>query len=119
MKGIQYKLIYLYPDDFTLGYHGVHVDFVWRPYKERSPEARADYDLLEQSILKDRLKKPIITFRGHVLIGMRRVEIFTKHFGYFEQIACAEIQEDVYLWDRNDIPRLDELKEHIGEYEYK
>ena len=120
MKGpIEYKIVSLYPDDFELGYHGSHVDFVHRPYKERSPEHRADYDKLEQSVLKNHIQKPIITFRGHILIGMRRAEIFIKHFGYFEQILCAEIQEDVYLWDRNDLPRLDELKERIGEYEYK
>lgn len=120
MKGpIEYKIVSLYPDDFELGYHGSHVDFVHRPYKERSPEHRADYDKLEQSVLKNRIQKPIIIFQGHVLIGMRRAELHIKHFGYFEQILCAEIQEDVYLWDRNDLPRLAELKERIGEYEYK
>ncbi len=120
MKGpIEYKIVSLYGNELQLGYHGSHVDFVWRPYDERSEEHRKDYDLLEVSILKDRIQKPLITFKGHVLIGMRRTELFWKHYGLQEQIACAEIQEDVYLWDRNDLPRLDELKERIGEYEYK
>jgi len=115
---IEYNLISVKSSELELGYHGSHTDFVWRPYEERSEEARADYDLLEESILKDRLQKPLITFNGHVLIGMRRLEIFWKHFGFSEEIACADILEDVYLWDRYDILRLNEMKAVIGEYEY-
>jgi|TARA_Y100000310_G_scaffold335623_1_gene418106 hypothetical protein len=119
MKPISYKIVTIPITDLKLGYHGSHTDFVWRPYHERSEEARADYDLLEQSIIKYGVKKPVITFKNHVLIGMRRIELLLKHHGIFEEIACAEITEDVYLWDRNDIPRLDELKKEIGEFIYK
>lgn len=119
MNPIPYKIVTIPIPDLKLGYHGSHTDFVWRPYDERSEEAREDYDRLEDSIIKYGVKKPIITFQNHVLIGMRRVELILKHYGIFEEIACAEITEDVYLWDRNDIPRLNELKKEIGEHIYR
>ncbi len=118
MKPIPYELKEVSISELSLGYHGSHTDFVWRPYEERSEEARADYDLLKESILKHRIKKPLITFKGHVLIGMRRAEIFANNFNESEKLLCAEILEDVYLWDRNDIPRLNALKGTIGEFEY-
>ena len=119
MKPITYKIVTIPITELKLGYHGSHTDFVWRPYEERSEEARADYDLLEQSIIKHGVKKPVITFKNHVLIGMRRIELIEKHYGMLEEIVCAEITEDVYLWNRDDIPRLNELKKEIGEHIYR
>lgn len=118
MKPIETTTIKARPTALILGLHGDHVDFDWRPYWKRSPEAQKDYDALVVSLFHHGMKMPVITHKGHVLIGMRRVEIM-RRIDPESKIPCVEITEDVSKWDRNDIPRLAALKKAIGEVEYR
>lgn len=108
---IQAKLRFYNIDDLTLGLDVEKVSFCWRPYEERSPEARAAYDKLRDSIRRDGLLHPIIAWRGHVLVGQRRVEI-CRTLGH-RVIPAYEITEDVSNWDRWDIKRLNRFKERM------
>lgn len=103
--------------DLKLGFTGEYVDFSWRPYAKRTDEARADYDRLIVSLWHDGCLKPVITYKGHVLIGMRRIEIMTRLYPC-QFVDCVEILEDVSRWTRDDLPRLEALKEKIGRVEY-
>lgn len=114
---IPYRIITVPIVELTLGFHGEHVDFEWRPYCRRTEEAKADYDRLLVSLWHNGMKVPPITFRRHVLIGMRRIEIM-RRLNYHAIIECAEIQEDVQMWDRDDIPRLQALKARVGSVVY-
>lgn len=105
------------PCDLWLGFHGDHVDFDWRPYKDRTPEARADYDRLIVSLFHHGLKQPVIVHGDFVLIGMRRVEIL-KRLDPWEPIECLDIIEDVSKWTEHDLPRLEALKQVAGSFAY-
>ena len=112
-------------DCLELGLHGEHIDFEWRPYAQRSPEARADYDKLVVSLFHDGQLKPVIVWtdraegiwRTHVLTGMRRVAIL-RRFGGDALVDIVCIQEDVRLWTLADLPRLEALKAEIGSVDY-
>jgi len=117
-------------DELVLGFDGEHVHFTWRPYEERRPEAREGYDRLEADIRERGLLHPIITHRGHVLIGQRRVEILRKidaEGGSFHDtlaqlpmfrpawvVPCVEIDEDVSRWTAHDVfERLEAFKRQL------
>jgi hypothetical protein len=100
-----------------LGFNGNHVDFSWRPYDKRRSDHQENYDRLIVSIFHNGVKMPLITYLGHVLIGMRRYEIAMR-LNPDTVFDCVEILEDVNEWDRNDIPRLDALKKMVGEFKY-
>lgn len=107
-----------------LGLKGRAIDFSWRPYNDRTAEERADYDRLRASIAADGLLKPLIVWRDpfrsaslwHVLIGQRRAEI-ARTLG-IRYAWAVPIREDVRTWWRHDVPRLERLKQHIGEVDY-
>ena len=99
------------PWDLTLGLQAKHVSFDHRIYAARSEDARRAYDRLLADVEANGLKHPIIIFDGHVLIGMRRLEI-ARILG-FDTIAAYEIAEDVTKWDRYDIQRLEALKRNL------
>lgn len=86
------------PKSLTLGAHFKHVDYDWRPYADRSPEARADYDRLLADIRKRGIQNPLIACGGRVLIGMRRCEIAVM-LG-IKEVPVWEIEEDIN-WDGN------------------
>lgn len=56
------------------------------------------------------MKHPLITYKGHVLIGQRRFEIMCNRVDEFE---CIEILEPVEHWTTSDIDRLTRFKESI------
>jgi len=102
-------------DHLELGFRGKHVHFTWRPYEERSEEARAAYDRLEADIRERGMLHPIITHRGHVLIGQRRVEILRKDWADLsDEVECVEIDEDVSAWTGHDVfDRLEAFKREL------
>lgn len=103
-------------DGLVLGYRGERVEFSWRPYAERKPDHRADYDRLAASIQREGIRSPLITFRSHVLIGMRRAEIGLACG--IETVRCWRIMEDVHEWHGDDLHRLDVLKAAYGATTY-
>lgn len=104
--------------DLKLGFRGESIHFRHRKFEDRSSEQQEDYLNLNLSISAVGIKKPIIVYDNHVLIGMRRYEI-AMDLNPDCVFDCVVILEDVKNeWGRDDIPRLDELKEHIGEYAY-
>lgn len=92
----------------ALGFHGERIDFDYRPYEHRSAEARADYDRLKANLEINGMRNPLITYQGHVLIGMRRYEIMVG-LGQTD-FECIEILEDVNQWWQDGPPKLEALK---------
>lgn len=89
-----YKRTTRNPNDLTLGLELPHVGYTWRPYDERLPEHREDYDKLKEDMVRSGgLANPLIVFRDAVLIGMRRCEI-ARALGW-EAVPCLEITEDI------------------------
>jgi hypothetical protein len=104
--------------DLKLGFRGEFVYFRHRKFEDRPTDHQEDYFNLNLSISAVGIKKPLIVFDNHVLIGMRRYEI-AMDLNPDCIFDCVVILENVKSeWTRFDIPRLDELKEHIGEIEY-
>ena len=104
-------------DVLTLGFTGARIRFDYRPYAERSPDARADYDRLIVSIFHKGILAPLITTHDHhVLIGMRRAEI-GRRLG-IEKVRRLQVDEDVTQWWRDDVERLNALKAQMGATEY-
>lgn len=91
------------------GFDGQSLHFSHRRYEDRTLESRIDYDKLIIDLFHNGMKNPLITHKGHVLIGMRRFEIM-KTMGHV-QVKCWEITEDVSQWDRDDLPRLQVLRD--------
>ena len=118
MYAAQHSLVSFRVKDLKLGYSTEGgVDFTWKPYEIRSEQQRTDFDRLRVSIEQDGIQKPLITYKGHVLIGMRRCEIAQK-IGRPEFVLCAAILEDVSQWRTEDLERLAWLRLHLGEYAY-
>lgn len=113
MVPVKHRLTSVRLGGVELGFHGKHVDFDWRPYDERRPEARAGYDRLEQDLRLRGMRNPIIVHRGHVLIGMRRVEILRKFLHPRTMLRAVEIEEDVAAWVSADIDRLQAFKREL------
>ena len=108
---IKHTKRYYYRDELSLGFRGDKVQFEHKPYHQRSPEARAAYDRLRESLMAVGMRHPLITYQGHVLIGMRRFEIMCELAGERNKtFSCLEILEDVSAWTRDDIDRLDAFK---------
>ncbi len=110
---IKYKLTKFRANQLKLGFKGEHCDFTWKPYDERSPEARAAYDALRADMIRVGMLRPLITYQGHVLIGMRRFEIEVSITGERVWLDCYEVMEDVSQWGRDDIDRLEEFKKQV------
>lgn len=89
-----------------LGFHGAHVDFDHRPYDQRTPEGRAAYDRLADSIRREGVRSPIIVHGPHVLAGMRRVEIL-RGLGCAGDVRleALDVTEDVACWTSADVDR--------------
>lgn len=109
-KPIKFKLTQFERGDLVNGFRGDKVQFEHRPYEQRSPAAREAYDKLKTSLEAHGMLDPLITYQGHVLIGMRRFEIMGAMTGPRTSFPCYEIQEDVANWDREDVNRLNEFK---------
>ena len=75
-----------------------------------------DYDRLIVSIFHEGIRAPIITWRRHVLIGMRRAEIARRLS--IETVRCWNILEDVHEWHGWDLARLEALKVACGSVNY-
>ena len=97
-------------EDLVLGFDAQLVHFEHRAFQDRREEAKIAYLALEEDLLENGLKSPLITFQGHVLVGMRRFEILCDFRASF---PCVEITEDVSAWDSDDIDRLNEFKKII------
>lgn len=113
---IPYTVMRLPLRDLRLGFKGKRISFSWRPYPDRTPKAREDFDRLIVSIYHHGILCPLITHRGHVLIGQRRAEI-GQRLG-IETVECWDVEEDVTKWWRPDVARLDQLKLKVGEVVY-
>ena len=96
--------------DLTQGFEGKRIDFGYRKYSDRKPDDRLKYDDLKIDLLANGMRDPLITYRGRILIGMRRFEIM-RDLGQ-RRFPCVEIEEDVGLWWKDDLPKLEALKDH-------
>lgn len=124
--------------DLALGFSSGdgRIDFCWKPYEQRDEKKRADYDKLLVSIYHSGILKPLIVCRSKkqitsrgvivqpldqvcVLIGMRRAEIGLRMMlGRDASVSAVMILEDVSLWWRHDVVRLNKLKAKLGEVSY-
>ena len=94
----------------ALGFQGNSVSFDWRPFDERSPSAQEAFRRLERSLLDEGLRSPLITYKGHVLVGQRRFEILRDRRSEF---VCFEVTEEVENWRGPDIERLNAFKRDV------
>jgi len=109
--------------DAELGFAAAHTIWKWKPYEQRNPEHRADYDRLAASIEREGVKSAVIGWTHpetgvfHVLIGQRRVEI-ARRLG-IETVTAVGITEDIRTYWKHDIER---IKRHLvpfaGEWAY-
>ena len=73
-------------------------------YEDRSPESKKQYDRLKAHLIEHGLLNPLITHRGHVLIGQRRFEIMRDRL---ETFLCLEVDEDIVgEWTPRRVPIL-------------
>ena len=77
------------------GYKGRELHFKHKHYSERSDAQRAMYDRLRAHLAENGMFNPIVTHKGHVLIGQRRFEIMRE---WVTEIDCLEIITDIYDW---------------------
>lgn len=91
-------------DELTLGLKVS--DEVWykhAQYEERGPSAQAQYDRLKVHLTEHGMINPLITYRGHVLIGQRRFEILRETQETFD---CLEVDENMSEWTGRRVPIL-------------
>lgn len=123
---VEYRRVSRELADLEPGYRGERLSFSWRPYAERKPDHRADFDRLIVSIYHHGILRPLVTYRDpaappgriadRVLIGMRRWEIGLRlNLGAVE---CVEILENVRDWHGADLPRLKALAAAFGSTDY-
>lgn len=104
---IQFKKVRYRTSNLVMGFKGYKVAFSCKVFKDRSAESQCAYLELKKDLIDNGMINPLITFQGHVLVGIRRFEILRDQQTVF---SCYEIKEDVYHWDRDDIERLDVFK---------
>ncbi len=102
--------------DLVIGYKAPWIIFRMQPYQERELSNKADFDRLAVSIEKAGIHKPLITYKHCILVGMRRFDI-GKRMG-IESVMVWRITENIDLWTRDDLSRLEAMKAAIGEAEY-
>lgn len=113
---VEYEEVVERSADLVLGLSGPHVDFDWRPFDRRRADQQEDYLRLRASIGRVGIRRPVITWHKHVLIGMRRVEI-ARDLG-IATVRAFRILEDVTKWRGRDLERLEWLKRRCGETPY-
>jgi len=113
---IQYQMEVWDLDDLIIGYEGKVTRFGYLPYEKRVRKDLADYHRLMQNIAVYGIKKPLITFTNHVLVGQRRAEI-GKRLG-IPTVTVWRLTEDIDRWMPKDMHRIDILKLEIGEEGY-
>lgn len=87
--------------DLMCGYkNNLGLRFRHRPYEERSPVAKAAYDRLREHLNEHGMLNPIITYKGHVIIGQRRFEIMRETV---DEIHCLEVMEPLHEWRVTDV----------------
>ncbi len=106
-RPIKFKKVKYRRSDLVMGFKADKVAFMYTDFKDRVPAAQRAYEELKADLLENGMKEPLITFRGHILLGIRRFEILRDRQTWF---SCYEIEEDVYHWDRDDIDRLEVFK---------
>lgn len=107
---MKHRLIMYRSADLKLGFKGKSCCFEHREYHDRSPKAQAAYDRLKDHLHKHGMQHPLITYMGHVLIGMRRFEILRD---VRDEFPCIEILENVSNWQSGDIRRLNDFKNEV------
>jgi len=110
MDPIQYTLTTYASDELTLGFQGKTCSFDWRAFKDRTPEAQKAYLKLKEDLLARGMQDPLITFRGHVLVGQRRFEILRD---VQDRFPAYEVLEDVSMWTSQDLDRLEAFKKEV------
>jgi hypothetical protein len=85
------------------GFKGKTCSFEFREEADRAPTAQKRYKDLEKHLLEHGMKNPLITYKGHVLIGQRRFMILKNVQTSFK---CVELLEDVENFTTPDLVRL-------------
>ena len=98
-------------EDLISGFIGKSCSFEFRGYENMSPTGRARFDKLRKHLAANGLLNPLITYKGHVLIGMRRFEILKDTQAEFD---CVEITEEVENWTSQDITRFQNFKTKLN-----
>lgn len=108
---VQHRRATFHRDQLQSGFVGETCSFEHRPLHERSEGDRRRYEKLRRHLAEHGMLNPLITYKGHVLIGMRRFEILKDSQEYFE---CVEITENVETWKSQDVTRLQNFKTKLN-----
>lgn len=100
-------------DALVCGFRGREVEFKHKAYEERSGAQRAMYDRLRAHLAEHGMKNPIVTYKGHVLIGQRRFEVMKETEA---EIDCLEFTGDLHEWP---IARVTEITNAVKRIYYR
>ena len=89
------------------------IQFNWCPRKMRSESGQRRMDQLEKHLREHGMINPLITYDGHVLIGMRRFEIMSEIMGDDWIVPCIEVLEDIHSWTSKDVTRFQNWKTYL------
>jgi hypothetical protein len=96
--------------DLVQGFKGKACSFEFTPMDQCSPTGRARFEKLRDDLRRYGMKHPLITYQGHILIGMRRFEVVQE---WEEEFTCVEVLEQVENWVTADIVRLNNFNATI------
>lgn len=96
-------------DDLVCGYTNGVIQFRHKAFDERSSFQQRKYIALREHLKEHGQIHPIITWQGHILIGMRRFEILREWQEWFD---CDEVDDDVSQWDHTNLRQFIKENEH-------
>jgi len=91
---IKHRFVRKKVSELVNGYRGLRVSYEHVRDEHRTVEQREKFEKLKDDIKTKGIVNPLIIFKNHVLIGMRRKEI-AESLG-IEEIDCIEVLEDIY-----------------------
>lgn len=110
---ISYMRTFYYATDLVNGFKGKSCSFEHREFKDRSLEAQVKYCQLANNLFVYGMKDPLITHRGHVLIGMRRFEIMSHGELFSNLFPAIEILDEVSTWTLKEIRALQKFVDEV------
>jgi len=94
--------------DLVPGWQGNGViGFNFRGYDNYNDREKSAFDALKDNLLMAGVRHPLITWRGHVLIGQRRLTIIKAHPMVLGEWAdCLEVEQDMQHWQHSSVSNL-------------
>lgn len=98
-------------DELVQGFKGKSCSFEFKPYEEMGPTWQQRFDRLKADLLQYGMKHPLVTYKGHILMGMRRFAVLKDVQEHYD---CIEILEAVENFMGPDIVRLNNFNLEVN-----